>query len=198
MKKWWNARYASMWPQSFNCGNLRRVAYEISRVTLLQCGRSLSTAEIGRRGSDSEAYDHSSLQCGRSLSTAEMRHIGAQFNYPLGASMWPQSFNCGNAELAIWSRPRLPSFNVAAVFQLRKSEMNTLKAYFFLLLQCGRSLSTAEIRPCRPLPLAAVFPSFNVAAVFQLRKFNSDGLYLSIIASASMWPQSFNCGNRRL
>ena len=86
---------------------------------------------------------------------------------------------------------------MAAVFQLRKYayKMGIKRAVMFEL-QCGRSLSTAEIRrpgsgevPCRrgfnvaavfqlrkymvPAVIYAPFVRFNVAAVFQLRKCQS-------------------------
>ena len=106
-------------------------------------------------------------------------------------------------------------FNGAAVFQLRKRRdamsderlplqwgrslstaetaggVNGCSAK--LRLQWGRSLSTAETaiggpqpRPCRCC--------FNGAAVFQLRK--PIGRHTALVgATASMGPQSFNCGN---
>ena len=135
---------ASMWPQSFNCGNLSRPAE--------------------RRGSVSHA------------------------------SMWPQSFNCGNLCWNSKTPAPLTGFNVAAVFQLRKSFEKLPLHIEIVLLQCGRSLSTAEIADIAE-GITEGLCRFNVAAVFQLRKSASFCHVQRGPVYASMWPQSFNCGN---
>ena len=182
-----------MWPQSFNCGNSPSRQRRSPLPSRLQCGRSLSTAEI--HGSRSHLRAFRTLQCGRSLSTAEMPVIMINIFPPscslqCGRSLSTaeiyerykrslQSHHRFNVAAVFQLRKStgavpsfvfiLPGFNVAAVFQLRKSLVRAAEQNPALLLQCGRSLSTAEIR--------------------------GPFLYGSLTMQASMWPQSFNCGN---
>ncbi len=83
-------------------------------------------------------------------------------------------------------------FNGAAVFQLRKCEININALKISRRLQWSRSFSTAEILLGITLP--PFNERFNGAAVFQLRKSVGCGVPRPH-GMASMEPQFFNCGN---
>ena len=63
----------------------------------------------------------------------------------------------------------LPSFNGAALFQVRKEITSTCFSFSDPLLQWGRTLSSAE-RSCKKDSVLCMVNCFNGAALFQVRK----------------------------
>ena len=138
------------------------------------------------------------------------------------ASMGPQSFDCGNSLKASQTHVWFDAcFNGAAVFRLRKQQNASALPDLTIVLQWGRSLSTAETRHARilsvPRRCASMGPqsfdcgndrasysrrsatamlqwgrSLSTAETPTLRRLSPN------VSHASMGPQSFDCGNVRV
>jgi len=208
---------ASMGPQSFDCGKATHHA-TTSAMSLLQWGRSLSTAESGvgsrrdfpRRGSFNGAAVFR-LRKGRGLHRLSL-HVPA--------SMGPQSFDCGKTLACRFNRlsdhgfngaavfrlrkvtpPPLPpdeppGFNGAAVFRLRK---DSRRSAFVCRSLCFNGAAVFRLRKARCQRPASRRPSsFNGAAVFRLRKAQPSLDSKEHVMVASMGPQSFDCGKKPL
>ena len=166
-------RMASMGPQSFNCGNTPTTPALRIASPMLQWGRSLSTAETGRFPRRERHVSRCELQWGRSLSTAETRRRAATCR-PSTVLQWGRSLSTAET---------LPERLVADVSQMGLASMGPQS------FNCGNS--GIEVSATR-LPVDC----FNGAAVFQLRKHGSSrGDRPRRPQTASMGPQSFNCGN---
>ncbi len=83
-----------MWPHFFKCGSTNTAANAASECTSLQCGRTFSSAEV-------------------------RLSVGARLFWRI-ASMWPHFFKCGSFPMEGDSIHAGASFNVAALFQVRK------------------------------------------------------------------------------
>ena len=115
----------------------------MSPMTLLQWGRTLSSAEVD---TDIEnAVQGCVLQWGRTLSSAEVRPIGSKSNRYVSASMGPHSFKCGSFVCPGAARHREHRFNGAALFQVRKCADMESRTFRWGALQWGRTLSSAEV-----------------------------------------------------
>ena len=158
---------ASMGPHSFKCGKFSIVSINPTRSFQLQWGRTLSSAEsaraasIARRAAIASMGPHS-FKCGKKLTCFYWyRHL-LSFN---GAALFQvrkvdgdefvnggccSGFN-GAALFQVrkgsqWSKETggVKRFNGAALFQVRKVA-GAMKMFFWhLLLQWGRTLSSAE------------------------------------------------------
>ena len=133
--------------------------------------------------------------------------------------MGPHFFKCGKEGVGISNKRPLLRFNGAALFQVRKVFLASLKRWQGNKLQWGRTFSSAE----RKAVLATMEESpsgFNGAALFQVRKgknnkktnspksgFNGAALFQVRKAietnrfekrkkNASMGPHFFKCGKR--
>ena len=110
----------------------------------LQCGRTFSSAEVTRLDDYRSAVIHASmwphffkcgsakatvrvsisyyeLQCGRTFSSAEVLYFLVRYVRVYEASMWPHFFKCGSKPDGQRSKRGQVRFNVAALFQVRKS-----------------------------------------------------------------------------
>ena len=137
--------------------------------------------------------------------------------------MGPHSFKCGSKQRITNISGKKTSFNGAALFQVRKCQSARWSIGLQLLLQWGRTLSSAEVEPShspeRDAGQASMGPhSFKCgsgtatpgerdqeAALQWGRTLSSAevGIGASVFAEASkasMGPHSFKCGsrNRRL
>ncbi len=112
------------------------------------------------------------------------------------ASMWPHFFKCGSPAITRQRRLVIASFNVAALFQVRKCTYLRKRASDTLpLLQCGRTFSSAEVTSMLTLLEDTLTlqcgRTFSSAEVIGCRCFWWGQLY------ASMWPHFFKCGSCR-
>ena len=131
--------------------------------------------------------------------------------------MWPHFFKCGSWFCLRWSR-RLDigfnvaalfqvrkcccggpggggvhSFNVAALFQVRKFDDFLSFIILVIMLQCGRTFSSAEVSshllPQAENQPASMWPHFFKCGSICLFRILNRHVF------ASMWPHFFKCGS---
>ena len=184
-------RCASMGPHSFKCGKDGERFQGVHDPAAFN-GAALFQVRKAKAGLKKRPEERS-LQWGRTLSSAESfaNHAHSwQISYP---SMGPHSFKCGKPLRSAGAKNVAPTFNGAALFQVRKARGKYDRAKAGLNLQWGRTLSSAE----RDIVLShhdAKPKPFNGAALFQVRKENLPGRAGYYMDAPSMGPHSFKCG----
>ena len=154
--------------RTFSSAEVKRKVSTMTKHDELQCGRTFSSAEVSRSRGITQCQ--SSLQCGRTFSSAEVSgnpeistnsrrasmwpHFfkcgSPAFRMPVSASppvasMWPHFFKCGSQLDQIRIQQSHHSFNVAALFQVRKFKLYLTSICLIWMLQCGRTFSSAEV-----------------------------------------------------
>ena len=139
--------YASMGPHFFKCGKGHHECYMKTRLNSLQWGRTFSSAE-------------SWLNYGGKAEESE-------------ASMGPHFFKCGKGRGHKGKKKsQESSFNGAALFQVRKGPTTRMSAMCFIVLQWGRTFSSAERK------------SISIVCL--------------VFFAASMGPHFFKCGKKSM
>ena len=134
---------ASMWPHFFKCGSQDKHFHLAPREEASMWPHFFKCGSFGCRCF--RALPHLKLQCGRTFSSAEVPEV--------------TSTEWGN----------ISSFNVAALFQVRKYPRQPPHRLPNRRLQCGRTFSSAE-----------------VLGTWRIGVATND---------ASMWPHFFKCGS---
>ena len=158
---------ASMGPQLYRCGNQSLIDGLETPHTLLQWGRNFIVAEMA--GSAMGLLFMAVLQWGRNFIVAEMDAIFLFWALHRAASMGPQLYRYGNAQVPLRSSTPRIRFNGAATLSLRKWAAFKLDMYELMPLQWGRNFTVAETtKPSGQFTLDTF--RFNGAATLSLRK----------------------------
>ena len=206
---------ASMGPHFFKCGKEKPNIDRDTPDKELQWGRTFSSAESHRRverdGNTFICFNGAALfqvrkaesrlaaptrlaglQWGRTFSSAESLRILVDDVFGSQASMGPHFFKCGKASCADRLTHSEPSFNGAALFQVRKAALLRGDWWHSEKLQWGRTFSSAESKTAaitmKDMDLLQWGRTFSSAESREARR------HLPGVSSASMGPHFFKCG----
>ena len=183
-----------MGPQPFDCGNDFDTDKPTVQISMLQWGRSLSTAEISA-GICRPAVAGSAASMGPQPFDCGNSSRAADGSANRGASMGPQPFDCGNDAHPVKNVYRRLRFNGAAAFRLRK--FDPLLAHPLVAacasmgpqpFDCGNAHKVAADHR------RAI--DFNGAAAFRLRKCDP-GAVAGRFARVLQWGRSLSTAEIR-
>ncbi len=135
------------------------------------------------------------LQCGRTFSSAEVRPRHRKPRPDCRSFNVAALFQVRKCFFADFGGGEKNSFNVAALFQVRKFCAGSERAGRMTVLQCGRTFSSAEVWDGYVKNaidcFASMWPHF-----FKCGSVMAGAKTVQTEFVASMWPHFFKCGSR--